>query len=232
MSPDGQNRPTQWHQAIDATPDCLPIERLMAGLTPAEQGHVDQCARCQAERALALEFEQSVPGPDEADVQSVVRELQQRFAATRTAAMSRRPRYLSPWLQLAAGVVLAAGLGYLVWDREPAIGKTDSAVYRSNTVSVIGPNGDLVEPPARFEWTLVPGAARYRIDVREVDSTLVWSTTTADVSVATPSAVLQVLVPGKALVWDITALDASGAVVAHSAEQRFRISGGPPPKRK
>ena len=232
MNPDGPDTPTQWRQAMDATPDCLTIERLMADLTPAEQGHVDQCARCQAERALALEFDRSVPGADEADVESVAVELQRRIAATRPAVVSRRPRFLSPWLQLAAGVVFAAGVGYLVWDREPAIGKTESDVYRSNTVSVTGPIGDLVAPPARFEWTLVPGAARYRIDVREVDSTLVWSATTADVSVATPSAVLQVLVPGKALVWEITALDANGAVVAHSAEQRFRISGGPSPKRK
>jgi hypothetical protein len=232
MSPDGQDRLTQWRQSMDAAPDCLTIERLMGDLTPAEQGHVDQCARCQAERALALEFEQSVPGADEADVQSVAAELQRRIAATRTPARSGPSRSLSPWLQLAAGVVFAAGLGYLVWDREPEIGKTDSDVYRSNTVSVVGPIGDLKEPPARFEWALVAGAARYRIDVREVDSTPVWSATTADVSVATPPAVLQMLVPGKALVWDITALDANGAVVAHSAEQRFRISGGPPPKRK
>jgi hypothetical protein len=232
MSPDLEDTRTQWRRAMETTPDCLAVERLMGDLTTAEQEHVDQCARCQAERALAIEFEQSVPGTDDADVQSVVSQLQQRFAATRTPAMSRRPRYLSPWLQLAAGVVLAAGLGYLVWDREPTIGKTDSGVYRSSTISVVGPHGDLVDPPARFEWTLVPGAARYRIDVREVDSTLVWSTTTADVSVATPQAVLQVLVPGKALVWDITALDANGAVVAQSAEQRFRIGGGPSPKRK
>jgi hypothetical protein len=215
---------------MDATPDCLAVERLMADLTTTEQAHVDQCARCQAERALALEFEQSLPGADEADVQSVVSELQRRIGATRTAGMSRRPRVLSPWLQLAAGVVFAAGLGYLAWDREPAIGKTDSDVYRSNTVSVKGPVGDLVEPPARFEWTLVAGAARYTISVREVDATPLWSATTADVSVAAPSAVLQVLVPGKTLIWDITALDANGAVVAHSAEQRFRISGRSPRK--
>ena len=232
MSPDGQDKLTQWRQAIDATPDCVAIERLLGDLTPAEEAHVDHCARCQAERALALEFELSVPGADEADVQAVAAELRRRIAATRTTAMSRPSRSLSPWLQLAAGVVFAAGLAYMVWDREPTIGKTDSDVYRSNTVSVVGPVGDLAKPPARFEWTLVSGAARYRIDVREVDSTPVWSATTADVSVAAPPAVLQILVPGKALVWDITALDANGAVVAHSAEQRFRISGGSPPKRK
>lgn len=223
MSPDETR--TQWRQALEPTPDCLPVERLMADLTTAEQQHVEGCARCQAERAVAIQFEQNEPGADEADVQAVARELQRRIAAARPAGVSRRPQILSPWLQLAAGVVLTVGLAYLVWDREPTIGDSGGDVYRTNAVSVVGPVGDLVEPPARFEWALVAGAAQYKISVREVDSTVVWSSTTAGTSVATPSAVSQVLVPGKTLIWDITALDANGAVIAQSPEQRFRVNG-------
>lgn len=230
MTEDPQHPRAQWRGAMEATPDCLTIERLMADLTPEERGHLDHCARCQTERALAIEFEQDRPGADEADVESVMIELRRRLSATRPAGRSRGSWLLSPWLQLAAGVVLAAGLGYVAWDREPALGNPDGETYRSDTVVVVGPMGDFVEPPSRFEWVRQDGATQYRISVREVDGTLVWSTTTAGAFLEIPTAVLGVLVPGKTLVWDIIALDAGGAMVARSSEQRFRIGGRPPGK--
>ena len=67
------------------------------------------------------------------------------------------------------------------------------------------------------------GAVRYRVSLKEVDRTTVWSGTADAPSATLPAEVLAKLVPAKTLTWQVLAVDANNAVIADSGSQRFRI---------
>jgi hypothetical protein len=101
---------------------------------------------------------------------------------------------------------------------------TGDEVTRSLTVAVRGPVGDQVEAPRRFEWLAVDRAVRYRVRLMEVDRHEVWSTSTSAAGVDLPSPVRTSIAPAKTLLWDVTAYDASGATIAESGAQSFRLT--------
>jgi hypothetical protein len=125
---------------------------------------------------------------------------------------------------LAAAAVLAM-VGYLAWDPEPRVGPSPPGelIYRTVTVQVVGPTGDVLEAPAELSWVAVDGAVRYEVQVLEVDRTILWRTTSLSERVLLPGSVVERIVPGKTLLWEVTATDGSGTSIASSGTQRFRV---------
>jgi len=122
--------------ALQATPECVPVERLAEALSPREQQHVDSCARCQSELALWREFEESRPSEDEgAAVQWIVAELGRRRGGEAVAAARSPFAWLTPplrrWAAAAGAIAVITTGAYLMSDREPALRDPTSGTPRS-----------------------------------------------------------------------------------------------------
>src|SRR5262245_10236551 len=220
---------------------CLSTDELVryadALLGSAEQAaaeaHVRGCLNCQAELALRQAVTSGDVRTGEADiVRDGVARLERRAGeifGTAGAAASPPRRWLGlsrlPAAVAVVALVVAGGL-YLRVGKPPELpgGVTPGdEVTRSLAVAVRGPLGDQTEPPTRLEWRSVDGAVRYRVRLMEVDRREVWSTSTPALEVDLPAPVRSALTPGRTLLWDVTAYDASGAAIAESGAQSFRI---------
>jgi hypothetical protein len=221
-----------WQAALQPTPDCLAADRLTGDLTPHEIQHVAGCARCQAERNLWEEFQESRPGEDEATVRDIAAELRRRrHLKTSTLAFPTpsvaQPRRLAvpAWLQIAAGLAVTTALGYGLWDRQPVLRDPGPAapVYRSLSIETAAPDGDLAAAPRAFEWTPTDGVVRYDLKVREVDGTEFWSGSSAEPLLLVPPDVQLRIQPGKTLLWEVIGITARGDIAARSTPRRFRV---------
>jgi hypothetical protein len=223
--------------------DCLAIEQLgryADGALDADErraaaSHIRGCLNCQAELSLLQASTSSAIRPDEADaVRDGVAWLEQRMAAI-TGMARKENRAVRRWIPfgvlrpvaaLAIVLLVVAGGVYLIKPKAPVLPasvSTGNEVTRSLSVPVRAPLGDLVEAPRRFEWFAVARAVRYRVRLMEVDRHEVWSTSTATPAIDIPVEVRARIVPSKTLVWDVTAYDASGGLVAESGRQSFRL---------
>ena len=215
---------------VEPTPDCISMDRFAEGLTPADRDHLADCARCQAEAAVWNGASDAAPRPGEAAaVQWIVEELRrrnQRPAPAPHAAGIGRWLSWRPLSALAAGVALVVTLGYLTRDREPAVSGTGAGpeTYRSAQLQVRAPIGDQPAAPRQLEWGTVPGAVGYDVSILEVDRTVLWTGTTTEPRLALPAAVAGRLVPGKTVLWEVAARDASGRRLAVSGTQSFRVA--------
>ena len=215
-----------WKEELRRTSECIAIERLGEPQTDAEREHLAGCARCQSEMALWNEFDESeVRAEDEADVQAIVQQLRHAGAEAPSNVVSIESRRKS-WMRslaIAATLVIAVGVGYLVNNREPSVNVPfgDSA-YRSASVDVVAPKGDVPNAPAELRWSAVTGAKQYGVAVMEVDRTMLWQTSTQETHVALPATVVEQCVPGKTILWQVTAKRDS-SVIAQSGVQRFRV---------
>jgi hypothetical protein len=215
---------------LQATAECIPAERIGDTRTAAESEHVNRCARCQTEIALWQDFNDATPVPDEgAAVQWVVAELRRRRQAPPAA---RAPYGIWRWLPSTARLVTAGAalagvvtIGYVMRDGEPAVRELQDTpqVYRTAQVQVVAPVGDIAATPSALEWVAFSGAAGYDVEVLEVDGTSLWRGTSSSPRIDLPSSVLAQLVPGKTVLWEVRARSASGATVANSGTQRFRV---------
>ena len=227
-----------WQRELQPTPDCLPFDRFGEALTAAERDHLAHCVRCETEMALWQEFRDATPRSDEgAAVQWVVAEVGRRRSSTSTTP-ARRPSWRhwfgAPWIRpvaVAATLVVAVGVGYVLQDREPSIDVTPSSgdVYRSTRIESPAPTGDLAAPPSVFTWVPVAGAASYDVVVLEVDRTILWRTATREARLELPSSVMAHFVAGKAILWEVTARGPDGAMLAESGTQRFRVAASTVP---
>jgi hypothetical protein len=95
------------------------------------------------------------------------------------------------------------------------------AIYRSQEVRVVSPVGDLQQVPRELRWEAFPGAAAYRVVVMEIDRSPLWSSETKQPSVQIPGSVRAQMLPGKPILWQVTALDAQARVQATSQVQKF-----------
>ena len=231
--------------ALRPGPECPSIERLGryadGALTPEErrreESHIAACANCQAELALLHAFATLAVRDDEAEVvRWGVEELRRREPEIFDGG-SLKDSHVRRWLSIGrlrpalalAVVLLMLGGGYYLSNqatpRLPAdIGSSPEAT-RSLTVTVRGPIGDQGSVPARLQWEPVSGAARYRVRLSEVDRQEIWSGDTVGTEIDLPSDVRARIVPGKTLVWQVTAYGASNAPIAESDAQRFRLVG-------
>lgn len=209
---------------------CIPLERLGEDLTEDERRHVAECARCETELRLWREFHDPSPGDDERAVRWVAAEIARRRATP--ASTASRPFWspgmfrLPAFAAAAAALLLVATLGYLALDREPGISAPPAGAdgYRSAGVQVVGPVGTVPAAPTRLEWKAVEGAARYDVSVLEVDRTVLWRTSCDEPSATLPDRVVAQFVPGKTVLWEVTARDRGGATVALSGMQQFRVA--------
>jgi hypothetical protein len=216
---------------LQPTPDCISPERLGSELTATERIHVDTCARCQSELALWHAFNE--PSRDAAESEAVswiVARLQRSRAASLYGGapqlahrFQRTP--VRGLLGAAAAIMVAATLGYVVWDREPAVSPpAGEQVYRTASIDIVSPSGDLARPPRELVWVASPAAARYDVRVLEVDGTIVWRVTSLSPRVVLPDDVIARSVPGKTWIWEVVALDESGRAIAESGPQAFRVA--------
>lgn len=215
---------------------CPPIDALAAhvDLPPANprrikaEEHLASCADCRMELRLARNFEAGIMRRDEADdVNWIASQLRRPPVEVRESAWRRlfAPRFAMPLA--AAAAVLLTVFGVVVQSHSAPNRlngpELRDEVFRSSTVELLGPSGDLTETPAKFEWKPFAGAASYELRVSEVDLTTVMQMNTPRTSVTMPARVANVLVPGKPLLWVVTAKDAAGREIATSGAERFRI---------
>ena len=230
-----------WQRELERTPDCVAIERFAESLTIAEREHIAHCVRCEAEMALWQQFKDDEPAADEgAAVQWVAAETRRRL---KTPADDRKPVGWSEWigslrprtLALAATLLVAAAIGYVTWDRGvPSITKPDAGarIYRSGGLQLIAPSGDVAAPPVELRWQAAAGAARYEIELREVDGTVIWRGSVAETHVALPASVAAQILPGRTFLWQVKATTSDGAVLAESETGRFRMPVNTPPRKQ
>ena len=230
------NRPgggarSELERRLQRTPRCISFEQFGTSLTEADRDHMAMCTRCQAEFALWHGFTDTTPHTDEEDaaVRWITAELRQRRAQqaagwVSTAGRGRRRRTLI--LYVAASFLLVAAVGYIVWDPEPRVSgvPVSEQTYRTARVQVVTPSGELAAAPTELQWMALEGAVRYDVRVFEVDGAQLWRSSTADSRIPVPAAVVDQFVPGKTIVWDVTALNRAGEPVAASGRHQFRVT--------
>ncbi len=221
-----------WKRELERSRDCIAIDRFAGTLTTVERDHLAHCARCEAEIALWQQFEANEPSADEGGaVQWVAAEARRRLKA---AAADRKASGWREWIgslrprtmAVAAALLAAAGIAYGTWERGvPAITSSYSGapIYRSGSVQLIAPSGDVAAPPVELRWGQASGAARYDVELREVDGTVIWRTSVAGTQVPLPAGVAAQFAPGRTLLWHVTAKTSSGGVLAESETGRFRV---------
>lgn len=218
---------TDWKDALAPTPECVGLARLGEDLDAAERAHVESCARCQSELALFREIGREETSAGEArEVEWIAGELRRR-----NNVVAFRPKAWRVLYAAAAVFVMVIGIGYWMQLREPSIDAPldGAAVYRSARLDVIAPVGDLAQAPNELRWTAVPEAARYRVQIAEVDGTLLWSAGTTQSRVALPPGVIAQFAPGKSLRWEVKAFRGE-EMLASSDTQTVRVSVAPPRK--
>jgi anti-sigma factor RsiW len=219
--------------ALGRTPNCPQIDVLAAAEKNSEvRRHLDSCARCQAEVALLHQFESSQPDPEEAEsLRWIEAQLAQRTvtansvpANTRIAA--RPSRKFGAWRLLGWTASVAIVIAVFVYQRpldpvHPSDGQ--SPVWRSTQFAVVGPTGDLVAAPSSLSWESVPNAATYRVRVMEIDGTVIWSASISGTTAELPRKVVSVMVPGRTLLWDVSAWNAAVEKIGATDLQTIHI---------
>jgi hypothetical protein len=128
-------------------------------------------------------------------------------------------------------MTLALSLSLYLSNRQerPSL-RTDSfgsQQMRSGDLRLTAPSGELQRVPQEFRWEALPAAKSYSIQLLEVDGTILWSGKSAENFLAVSPELQAMMRPGKALLWKVTALDASGTQIADSSRERFRITARP-----
>jgi hypothetical protein len=135
-------------------------------------------------------------------------------------------RWLTPATAALVLALVVAGVTIeLRQGRQPRLDTTvgGAEVLRSSAFAVLSPVGDVKEKPADIRWEAAPNAARYRVQIMEVDHKNLWSIETATPRIDLPVAVEDLIVPAKTLLIQIAAFDANGNKLAESEIVRFRL---------
>lgn len=234
------SRDDSFQDAVSMTPECPPLAELLGTVNSdaALSSHVAQCPHCQAELALASKMDE--PG-DAAAVGHIAKRLSRvnwaeagrtGVIATPESLWSRltRPRILAPaalcfasLLVLVAVVQVNRPQGGTDWQapREEAIA---SQHQRSQQVRGLAPLGQVPSVPDLLRWEKVSGAKEYRVRLMEVDHRDVWQGRVAEESAALPAEAARKILPGKRMLWDVTAFDDHGKEIADSGSMEFTRS--------
>lgn len=232
MKPFGESPAhSAWKAALAPSPDCIAIEKLAEPLSGADAEHLARCPRCQAELALWNGFNEPAQSAEEGAAGTwVARELRRRSAATPARRQAWWQRLLSvPAYRLsgalAAILLLAGGIAvYNLRSRTALVAGVDGeGALRSQTVVLVAPLGDLDARPAELRWQPVPAAATYMVEILEVDRHSLWKSETAQTRSSIPGNIRALMAPGKTLLWQVSATNSSGASLATSGFQKFRV---------
>jgi hypothetical protein len=229
-------------------PNCLTpqeLEKFVENSAPADS-HLAQCLRCQSELALLKSFESSEPLPDEgAAVAWISKRLESRLSQIKGLEPSKEEITQAGWftrlfgqgragwlIPVAVLTLVVVGVALMHRGQEPELRADNShpAIYRSQEIETISPGGSLQAAPEILQWKPFAGAAAYKVTIMEVDQTSLWDGQTSDSNVTIPAAVRAKILPGKPVLWRVSALDARGQVLAVSQIQRFSVvldSSGP-----
>jgi len=229
-----------------ATPECLtPAQLETVAEGKKTHPHLAGCPRCQAELAMLKSFESGVPLPDEgAAVAWISSQLDRQLEHIKNPARSRTPaatqnleaqdswltrtfgirgwRWALPAAMVAAAVVVAVMV--MRPPKEPDLQANaggQTTVYRSQEIQVVSPVGDVPQAPRTLQWQAFPGTQLYRVVVMEVDHSPLWSAETKEMSVQIPASLRAKILPGKPILWQVTAVDRQGRVLGTSQIQRF-----------
>jgi hypothetical protein len=231
-------------QALQPGVDCPTVEVLGRyadnALVRCEEAtitaHIDACTVCRSELTLLRTFSRGIVRHDELRMaREIVALLQRRetpIAAAPTARKTWMPRFglfrpLHLTMSLAVVLLAVSGSYFIFTTSPPELPSTLAlgvGVTRSLAVQLDRPRGELTAAPQRLEWRRVPGAARYRARLMEVDRLELWSIETAATTADLPAAIRARVVPGKTLVWQVTAYDAADAPIAESHLEPFRLA--------
>jgi hypothetical protein len=231
--------------ALGASADCLSPEQLEAFTASDAQvpPHVAQCVRCQAELEMLRAFESNNPLPEEgAAVAWITSHLERQrdqiknTSVTRIASVTEKTRSsLMTWLfrpgtirvaipAFAISMALLVGVVLLRSPKQPdlrADAGNNASVFRSQEVQLVGPIGDIEQLPNRFTWKPYAGAATNKHSLMEIDHDPIWTVKSSDSNLTIPASIRGRMLPGKPFLWQVSALDASGRVLAISQVQKF-----------
>lgn len=218
----------QWKRVLRPLGDCVAIERFGEFMEPKEHEHIASCARCHSEMELWQQFNNEATTPEEAEnVRWIAEEIAHRRTSRPEAVPMGSRRFATHPRMLAAAAMLflALGIGYMLDNRAPSINVPagPDLAYRSAGIPVIAPTGDVAAAPTRLEWTAVPGAMSYYVQIVEVDRAILWRVSTRQPRVDVPLAISAQFVPGKTILWEVTARR-DATVLAESGTQKFRVA--------
>jgi len=236
-------------QALQRPRECPELLEFLAAMELAEadprrqaaEQHRLQCASCQTEWSMYCDFERAEPRADEqASVDYVVRQLESRrkagAAATQATpfrgiwqrlwASSWSPAWMGGAALAAVALILTIGLANQWRSRHPALDAGDHQTFRSQSIEIVTPLQDLLQPPAEIAWKPVQGAAAYTLKLSEVDGSQVFYTNVTVSALPLPDQPRKLLTQGKVLLLGISALDSAGNEIAHSGTVRIRVNSG------
>lgn len=207
------------------------LATLDAGARERLESHAESCVACAAERELARAFEASetTGSRENREIDAIARRLERR------PPHGRRASWLASWatiarapaFQLAAALVLLIGVGLGIRNAAtppPLSGGPGESATRSSTLELVAPVGELAELPAELVWQGVEGASEYRITIKGVDDSELWSAATPLTSIVVDENLIAQLRSAVWYVWTVEALDGTGRRIAWSREARFRVS--------
>lgn len=203
---------------------------LAAAEAEAARQHVAGCAACQTEAAMLRSFLAAEAGPEEAaDLRHVESRLRNPAAEQRVSPWWQRFLALPPVPRWAAGLavllLVAAGALQLRQMQRPGLedGEAAGRVVRSASLALNGPKGDIGWMPEEFSWNPAEGASIYQVQVLEVDGAVLWEGQATSSGLAIPATLAEKILPKKTLLWQVTAVDPAGKVLAKSGLERFRL---------
>lgn len=217
---------------LGRTPECPPIEALERILDqshdadPRVRTHAANCAFCKTELRMLKSFlEAEVPASDSAAIRQITSKLREKpHPASSWIERMFGTGWLRPTAMALAGVLIVIAIGLQWRHRSPALDTTaGSNVFRSGTVVISSPVGDLQNAPAEIRWEVVPLATRYEAHLMEVDHHELWRGESAQPNIAIPADQRAQIVPLKTLLIKVDAFDSSGRKVAESEVVRFRV---------
>lgn len=229
-------------QSFAVTQQCLTPEQLEPLLAGKQtHPHLAACPRCQAELALLKTFESATVLPDEGAAVGWIsshlgrqRENIKSPSRTRSAAEGAQGSWWDRtfrlgawrWALPATAAVAAILVGMMVLrpPKEPDLQARlggQRAIYRSQEVQIVAPAGDLQQVPRTLQWQPFPETGIYRVVMMEVDHSPLWSGETSEASIEIPASVRAKMLPGKPILWQVTALDGHKRFLASSQIQRL-----------
>jgi hypothetical protein len=229
------------------TAACLNPEQLEALLDGKHSNpHLAECPRCQSELSMLKAFESTTPLREEGAAVAWIsaqldRELESiknpgRRASPGIQRLQSQGTWMSRmfggmrWALPATAVVVLAIAGVVISrsTKEPELQANNvgqPAVYRSQEVEIISPVGEVEQVPTELKWQSFTGTEDYKVVIMEIDRSPLWTGETKETSLTIPAAVRVKMLPGKPILWQVTALGAQAQVVGTSQIQKFVSPG-------